>query len=134
MSHDDGEPTLVPHAAEHVHSSAPHGAVISFAESGLGRDLRNFYPEVAFVDEASPLGLTLRRLSESLDAADTHAERGFTSDLVGVAAARREALLLVPVEDLTYESAAARIGYPPGTVKSCVSWARDRLAAEPGEA
>lgn len=48
--------------------------------------------------------------------------------------AQREALLLVAVEDLSYEAAAARIGCPPGTVKSRVSRARDRLAAELGEA
>ncbi|GJE37115.1 hypothetical protein KHHGKMAE_1171 [Methylobacterium persicinum] len=222
----------MPHAAEHLRSSATHGAVVSFPGSGLGRDLRNFYPEVAFVDEASPLGLTLRRLSEALDAAETRAERRFTSDLVGVVPdlrryalslvrdatesedlvqytllkawehrasyrpgtglkawlftilrnghlngrmkyrrevpdpegshaaglasladqehrlevqdmqealarlepAQREALLLIAVEDLTYEAAAARIGCPPGTVKSRVSRARDRLAAELGEA
>ncbi|MCJ2085379.1 sigma-70 family RNA polymerase sigma factor [Methylobacterium sp. E-005] len=48
--------------------------------------------------------------------------------------AQREALLLVAVEDLSYEAAAARIGCPPGTVKSRVSRARNRLAAELGEA
>lgn len=47
--------------------------------------------------------------------------------------AQREALLLVAVEDLTYEAAAARIGCPPGTVKSRVSRARERLAVELGE-
>jgi RNA polymerase sigma-70 factor, ECF subfamily len=48
--------------------------------------------------------------------------------------AQREALLLIAIEDLTYEVAAARIGCPPGTVKSRVSRARDRLAAELGDA
>ena len=48
--------------------------------------------------------------------------------------AQREALLLVTVEDLTYEAAAERLGCPPGTVKSRVSRARGRLAAELGEA
>jgi RNA polymerase sigma-70 factor, ECF subfamily len=48
--------------------------------------------------------------------------------------AQREALLLIAVEDLSYEAAAARIGCPPGTVKSRVSRARDRLAAELGDA
>lgn len=222
----------MPHAAEHLRSSATHGAVISFSEPGLGRDLRNFYPEVAVVDEMSPLGLVLHRLSEVLDAAETRAERRFTSDLIGVVpdlrrfalslsrdatesedlvqytllkawkhrtsyrpgtslkawlftilrnghlngrmkyrrevpdpegshAARlssladqehrldvqdvqealgrlgpdqREALLLVAVEDLSYEAAAERLGCRPGTVKSRVSRARDRLAAELGEA
>ncbi|GJD33796.1 ECF RNA polymerase sigma factor EcfG [Methylobacterium aerolatum] len=46
---------------------------------------------------------------------------------------QREALLLVAVEDLTYEAAAERLGCRPGTVKSRVSRARDRLAAELGE-
>lgn len=43
-------------------------------------------------------------------------------------AAHREALTLVAVEGLTYEAAAAIIGCPPGTVKSRVSRARDRLS------
>ncbi len=206
--------------------------MISLAGSELGRDLRVFYPEVACIDETSPLGRVLRRLAEVLDAAETHSERSFTTDLVGVVPdlrryalsltrngtesedlvqftllkgwehrasyrpgtslkawlftilrnghlnrrmkyrrevpdpeglhaaglasladqehrldvqdlqealarlepAQREALLLVAVEDLTYEAAAARIGCPPGTVKSRVSRARDRLAVELGEA
>lgn len=222
----------MPHAAEHLRSPATHGAVISFERHALGRDLRDFYPEVAFVDETSPLGLVLRRLAQSLDAAETRAERRFTSDLVGVVpdlrrfalsltrdatesedlvqytllkawehrtsyrpgtslkawlftilrnghlngrmkyrrevpdpegshaaglasladqehrldvrdmqealarlgADQREALLLVAVEDMTYEAAAERLGCRPGTVKSRVSRARDRLAAELGEA
>jgi RNA polymerase sigma-70 factor (ECF subfamily) len=205
--------------------------VASVTGSGPGRDLCELYPEVARVDEASPLGLVLRRLARALDAAETHPERGFTTDLVGVVPdlrryalsltrdatesedlvqftllkgwehrasyrpgtslkawlftilrnghlnvrmkyrrevpdpegshaaglasladqehrlavhdvqealarlepAQREALLLVAVEDLTYEAAAARIGCPPGTVKSRVSRARERLAVELGE-
>ncbi|BAQ47181.1 MULTISPECIES: sigma-70 family RNA polymerase sigma factor [Methylobacterium] len=47
---------------------------------------------------------------------------------------QREALLLVGVEGLTYEAAAVVIGCPPGTVKSRVSRARDRLAQELGHA
>ena len=217
--------------AEHFRSSATHGAVISRAGDGSGRDRRDFYPDVANVDETSPLGLALCRLSQALDAAETRAERRFTAELVGVMPdlrrfalsltrdatesedlvqftllkawehrtsyrpgtalkawlftilrnghlngrmkyrrevpdpegshaaglssladqehrldvqdmqsalgrlepAQREALLLVAVEDLTYEAAAARIGCPPGTVKSRVSRARDRLAAELGD-
>lgn len=49
-------------------------------------------------------------------------------------AAHREALTLVAVEGLTYEAAAAIIGCPPGTVKSRVSRARDRLSHDLGEA
>lgn len=220
------------HAAEHLRSTATHGAVISFAGSGARRDLRDFYPEVATVDETSPLGLVLRRLSQALDASERDAERRFASELVGAAPdlrrfalsltrnatdsedlvqytllkawehrisyrpgtslkawlftilrnghlngrmkyrrevpdpegshaaglssladqehrldvhdvaealgrldpSQREALLLVAVEDLTYEAAAARLGCPTGTVKSRVSRARDRLAVELGEA
>lgn len=48
-------------------------------------------------------------------------------------AAHREALILVAVEGLTYEAAAAIIGCPPGTVKSRVSRARDRLSHDLGE-
>jgi RNA polymerase sigma-70 factor (ECF subfamily) len=44
--------------------------------------------------------------------------------------AQREALLLVAVEGLSYEAAAAIIGCPAGTVKSRVSRARDRLGQD----
>ncbi len=44
----------------------------------------------------------------------------------------REALTLIAVEGLTYEAAAAILGCPPGTVKSRVSRARDRLSHELG--
>lgn len=47
---------------------------------------------------------------------------------------QRQALLLVAVEDLTYEAAAELIGCPAGTVKSRVSRARDKLALELGRA
>lgn len=46
----------------------------------------------------------------------------------------REALMLVAVEGLAYEDAAAVLGCPPGTVKSRVSRARDRLTRALGEA
>ncbi|AWN34482.1 RNA polymerase subunit sigma-24 [Methylobacterium radiodurans] len=61
--------------------------------------------------------LDLRDLQEALDRLDP---------------AQREALLLVAIEDLSYEDAAIRIGCPPGTVKSRVSRARGRLAFELG--
>lgn len=44
----------------------------------------------------------------------------------------REALMLVAIEGLPYEAAAAVLGCPPGTVKSRVSRARDRLIRELG--
>ncbi len=220
----------MPHVVEHLRSPAALGAAISDPKPWLGQDLRECYPEFDFIDETSPLGIVLRRLSEVLDAAETRAERGFTSDLVKVVPdlrryalsltrdmtesedlvqytllkawehrtsfrpgtslkawlftilrnghlngrlkyrrevpdpegshaaslssladqehrldirdlqealdrlepAQREALLLVAVEDLTYEAAAERLGCPSGTVKSRVSRARDRLAAELG--
>jgi RNA polymerase sigma-70 factor (ECF subfamily) len=46
----------------------------------------------------------------------------------------REALMLIAVEGLPYEAAAAVLGCPPGTVKSRVSRARDRLIRVLGEA
>jgi RNA polymerase sigma-70 factor (ECF subfamily) len=48
--------------------------------------------------------------------------------------AYREALLLVAIDGLPYEAAAAVIGCPAGTVKSRVSRARDRLLRDLGEA
>lgn len=219
------------YAAEHFCPPVAHGAVIPVPSAGPAWNLRDYYPEVVSVDEASPLGLVLRRLSEALDAAESRAKRGFTSDLVEVVPhlrryalslarnatesedlvqstllkawehrasfrpgtslkawlftimrnghvngrlkyrrevpdpegslaaglssladqehrlevqdvqgalnrlepAQREALLLVAIEDMTYEAAAERIGCPPGTVKSRVSRARDRLAIELGQ-
>jgi RNA polymerase sigma-70 factor, ECF subfamily len=44
--------------------------------------------------------------------------------------AHREALMLVAVDGLPYEAAAAVIGCPPGTVKSRVSRARSRLTRD----
>ena len=43
---------------------------------------------------------------------------------------QRQALILVAVEGMTYEDAASVFGCPPGTVKSRVSRARERLARE----
>lgn len=62
--------------------------------------------------------IDLRNLQQALDRLD---------------AAHREALTLVAVEGLTYEAAAAIIGCPPGTVKSRVSRARDRLSHDLGQ-
>ncbi|MFC6790058.1 sigma-70 family RNA polymerase sigma factor [Methylobacterium komagatae] len=220
------------HIAEQFRSPAVHGAVLSVMGAEIGQDLRDYYPEIAFIDDASPLAKALRRLSEVLDGPKTHSDQQFAADLVAVVPnlrryaqsltrnatesedlvqftllkawehrtsyrpgtgmkawlftilrnghlngrmkyrrevpdpegmhaaglstladqehrldvhdvrealdrldpAQREALLLVAVEELTYEAAAERIGCPPGTVKSRVSRARDRLAAVLGEA
>jgi RNA polymerase sigma-70 factor (ECF subfamily) len=222
----------VPHVAEQFRSPAVQGAVISLRHTGIGRDLHHYYPEVEFLDDASPLAEALRRLSKALDGEKPDSEDGFAAELVAVVPhlrryalsltrnatesedlmqftllkawehrtsyrpgtslkawlftilrnghlngrrkyhrevpdpdgahaatvssladqehrldvrdmqaaldrlepAQREALLLVAVEDLTYEAAAARLGCPPGTVKSRVSRARGRLAVELGDA
>lgn len=228
----DGESHPVLHVAEPFRSPATDDAMISFTSAELGRDLRIYYPEVAWIDDDSRLAGALRRLSEALDAAETRSELGFAAELIAVVPhlrryalslsrnatesddlvqftllkawehrtsyspgtslkswlftilrnghltgrlkyrrevpdpegsyaaglssradqehrldvqdvqqaldrlepRQREALLLIAVEDLSYETAAARIGCPPGTVKSRVSRARDRLAVELGEA
>ncbi|MCJ2134273.1 sigma-70 family RNA polymerase sigma factor [Methylobacterium sp. J-026] len=46
---------------------------------------------------------------------------------------QREALLLIALDDLSYEEAAEILGCPSGTVKSRVSRARSRLARDLGE-
>jgi DNA-directed RNA polymerase specialized sigma24 family protein len=51
-----------------------------------------------------------------------------TARLIARLIARRQALPLIAVDDLSYEEAAAVIGCPPVTVKSRVRRARDRLA------
>ena len=220
------------HVAEEFRLPAPHGAVISIASGSLGRELRDYYPEVESLDDGSPLAEALLRLSAALDAADARSGSGFAADLIAVLPdlrryalsltrsasesddlvqytllkawehrtsfspgtrlkawlftilrnghlngrikyrrevpdpegtyaaglssladqehrldvrdvqaaldrlepAQREALLLVAIEDLSYEAAAERIGCPAGTVKSRVSRARNRLAVELGEA
>ena len=81
-----------------------------------------------------PDGLHAARLSRPADQEDRIDVRDLQSALDRLEPAQREALLLVAVDDLSYEEAAAIIGCPRGTVKSRVSRARDRLARELGDA
>lgn len=70
---------------------------------------------------------------------DQHDELGRREDQLVIAEAlaelpeeQREAVLLVDVEGCTIEEAAARIGCPPGTVKSRCSRGRAKLALRLG--
>ena len=216
---------------QQVPEPAERGAVIPIVRARLGQELREYYPEVVFLEIDSRLGRVVERLSGALDAAEaegqvragfkdaligalprlrryalalTHPDLAQADDLVQTALlrawehrrglppggslvawlftvlraafvdgrrggrpealggaatpagspgqeagpdprdlrtaldrldpAQREALLLIVVEGLSYESAAAIIGCPSGTVKSRVSRARERLAAELGRA
>ena len=81
-----------------------------------------------------PNGLHAAALTEP--AGQDHALRlqEVQAALDGLEPPHREALMLVAIEGLPYEAAAAVLGCPPGTVKSRVSRARDRLTRALGEA
>ena len=81
-----------------------------------------------------PDGLHAGRLSQPADQESRIDVRDIQSALDRLEPAQREALMLIALDDLSYEEAAAIIGCPRGTVKSRVSRARDRLARELGEA
>lgn len=89
---------------------------------------RKYWREVA-----DPDGAHAGTLSEPAAQEHTVDLRDLQQALDRLDAAHREALTLVAVEGLTYEAAAAIIGCPPGTVKSRVSRARDRLSHELGQ-
>ncbi len=72
------------HVAEELRLPAPHGAVISIASGSLGRELRDYYPEVESLDDGSPLAEAFLRLSEALDAAEARSGSGFAADLTAV--------------------------------------------------
>jgi len=218
----------VPHINELLEPAPEADPVLSPTQRALGAGLRIYYSEVVELEDDSPLGRVLQRLSAALDAAenDRQVTAGFKTDLIAAVphlrryalsltrdtvesddlvqftllkawehrgrfepgtrlkawlftilrngylngrmkrrwevpdpdgahasrlsrpaeqdgkldvrdlqvalgrldAAQREALLLIAVDDLSYEEAAAVIGCPPGTVKSRVCRARDRLA------
>lgn len=90
---------------------------------------RKYWREVA-----DPDGAHAGTLSEPAAQEHTIDLRDLQQALDRLDAAHREALTLIAVEGLTYEAAAAIIGCPPGTVKSRVSRARDRLSQELGQA
>ncbi|MBE7197840.1 MAG: sigma-70 family RNA polymerase sigma factor, partial [Parafilimonas terrae] len=81
-----------------------------------------------------PQGLYAASLESPADQEDKVNLHDLRSALDRLDPIQREALLLVAVEDLTYEAAAELIGCPAGTVKSRVSRARDKLALELGRA
>ncbi|MCJ2050429.1 sigma-70 family RNA polymerase sigma factor [Methylobacterium sp. J-070] len=81
-----------------------------------------------------PAGLHAGRLSQAADQEHKLDVRDMQAALDRLEPAQREALLLIAVDDLSYEEAAAFIGCPSGTVKSRVSRARERLARELGDA
>lgn len=89
---------------------------------------RKYWREVA-----DPDGAHAGTLSEPASQEHKVDLRDLQQALDRLDAAHREALTLVAVEGLTYEAAAAIIGCPPGTVKSRVSRARDRLSHELGQ-
>ena len=89
---------------------------------------RKYWREIA-----DPDGTHAGTLSEPAAQEHTIDLRDLQQALDRLDAAHREALTLVAVEGLTYEAAAAIIGCPPGTVKSRVSRARDRLALDLGQ-
>lgn len=89
---------------------------------------RKYWREIA-----DPDGTHAGTLSEPAAQEHTIDLRDLQQALERLDVAHREALTLVAVEGLTYEAAAAIIGCPPGTVKSRVSRARDRLALDLGE-
>ena len=82
---------------------------------------------------ADPDGAHAGTLSEPAAQEHTIDLRDLQQALEKLDAAHREALTLIAVEGLTYEAAAAIIGCPPGTVKSRVSRARDRLSQDLGQ-
>lgn len=79
-----------------------------------------------------PQGLYAASLESPADQEDKVNLHDLRSALDRLDPIQREALLLVAVEDLTYEAAAELMGCPAGTVKSRVSRARDKLALELG--
>jgi RNA polymerase sigma-70 factor, ECF subfamily len=81
-----------------------------------------------------PDGAYAAKLSRPADQENRLGVRDLQAALDRLDPAQREALLLIAVEDLSYDEAAAIIGCPRGTVKSRVSRARDRLTRELGGA
>src|SRR5271166_4309791 len=90
----------------------------------------NFYNEVRYqkYHPAGPLDEVDTSTLATLPAQDKYME--FEDVLKGLGALlpeQREALILIAIEGLSYEEAAAICGCPVGTVKSRLSRARDRL-------
>lgn len=81
-----------------------------------------------------PDGAHAAKLSRPADQENRLSVRDLQAALDRLDPAQREALLLIAVDDLSYDEAAAIIGCPCGTVKSRVSRARDKLSRELGGA
>jgi hypothetical protein len=75
----------VPHLAEGFCSSVFNGAVIPSMGAETGRDLREYYSGLEFLDASLPLAESLRRLSEALDGLGSQPPQGFAAELVAVA-------------------------------------------------
>lgn len=102
--------------------------LFTILRNGHIKGRRKYWREVA-----DPDGAHAGTLSEPAAQEHTIGLRDLQLALDRLDAAHREALTLVAVEGLTYEAAAAIIGCPPGTVKSRVSRARDRLSQDLGQ-
>jgi RNA polymerase sigma factor (sigma-70 family) len=87
---------------------------------------------------SDPLDDSLPELQQSATQGDSLALRDMDRALARLPAEQREALLLVTLEDLSYEETAKALGVPIGTIMSRLSRAREKLRqilfAVPGEA
>ncbi len=79
--------------------------------------------EIAFDDESAPW----RSLEAPRGEVDALVLRDLQRALYALPANQREVLLLVCVEELTYDEASSVLGVPCGTVMSRLSRARERL-------
>ncbi|MFC6048758.1 RNA polymerase subunit sigma-24, partial [Methylobacterium hispanicum] len=82
---------------QQVPEPAERGAVIPIVRARLGQELREYYPEVVFLEIDSRLGRVVERLSGALDAAEAEGQvrAGFKDALIGaLPRLRRYALAL----------------------------------------
>lgn len=76
------------------------------------------------LDEHTPVPAAHNSVSDGLEMRDLE------SALRGLPAEQREVLLLVALEEMSYEEVAATLGLPLGTVMSRLSRARQKLRAQ----
>ncbi|MGE7417659.1 sigma-70 family RNA polymerase sigma factor [Methylobacterium tarhaniae] len=110
------------HRRQFVPGSSLPAWLFAILRNGFFNGRRKYRLEVADPDGTHAAGLA--SAAEQEHRATLHDLQGALDRLEP---AQREALLLIAVEGLSYEAAAEVIGCPPGTVKSRVSRARDRL-------